>query len=167
MKDLDKTQVYDLRGITEEQARELLDWLVENDRGWATPESLDGYDGFYRAIQEYTSIKHTGIADWFVSVSKPTTHISTLFEKSYEQQLKEAKKQLEHYKKEVERLESESKPKVGDVCKFWDFDEGVFILSELVQISEDSSPYLSWGDSYRNARRLTEQEVIDLLFKKS
>src|SRR5690606_8288290 len=110
MKDLDKTQVYDLRGITEEQAKELLDWLVENDRGWATPESLDDYDGFYGAIQEYKSIKYTGMADWFVSVSKPTTHISTLFEQSYEEQLQEAKKQLEHYKKEVERLESESKP---------------------------------------------------------
>lgn len=34
MRDLDRTQVYDLRGITEEQAKELLEWLKANDKGW-------------------------------------------------------------------------------------------------------------------------------------
>ena len=158
MKELDKTQVYDLRGITEEQARGLLKWLKANDEGWERC-------AHYR-LMEYRSLEYRDF-EWDVVNETPTTHISTLFEQSYEQQLQEAKKKLDHYKKEVERLENESKPKVGDVCKFWDFDEGVFIISELVQISEDSSPYLSCGDSYRNAKKLTEQEVIDLLFKKS
>ena len=168
MKDLDRTQVYDLRGITEKQARELLDWLVEYDSGWATPESLYDYDGFYESIQEYTSIKYTGRADWYAGVWKPTTHISTLFEQSYEEKLQEAIEKLEHYKKEVERLENESKPKLGDVVKAWQSNENDFVIGILKSVDESVHPHYV-GDSgwFKNAKKLTEQEVIDLLFKKS
>ena len=168
MKDLDRTQVYDLRGITEKQARELLDWLVENDSGWTTPASLDGYYGFYVAIREYPSFKYTGRDCWHVSVSKHTTHISTLFEKSYEQQLQEAKKKLEHYKKEVERLGNESKPKINDICKLWNDVESDFVIGILTDIDESDFPYQVRDSAwFKNAKKLTEQEVIDLLFKKS
>lgn len=158
MKDLDKTQVYDLIGITEEQAKELYRRICERDKGWI--------DEDYRWLKEDGSLEFIHPC-WVLSGREPTTHILTLFEPTYEEQMQEAKNQLDHYKKEVERLENESKPKIGDVCKFWDFNEGVFIIGELTQILEGPSPYLSWGDGYRNAKKVTEQEVIDLLFKKS
>lgn len=167
MRDLDRTQVYDLRGITEEQARELLDWLVENDSGWSTLASFDDYYGFYTAIQDYPSIKYTERSCWHVSVSEHTIHISTLFEPTYEQQLQEAKNKLEHYKKEVERLENENRPKVGDVGKFWNYFEGDFVIGILTDISEgDSLCECSGITWFKHAKKVTEQEVIDLLFKK-
>ena len=164
MKDLDKTQVYNLRGITEEQARELLDWLVEYDSGWET-----NHDFFYSAIQECTSIEHTEMTTrWHISNSNPMTHISTLFEQSYEEKLQEAIEKLEHYKKEVERLENESKPKLGDVVKAWQSNENDFVIGILKSVDESVHPHYV-GDSgwFKNAKKLTEQEVIDLLFKKS
>lgn len=163
MKDLDKTQVYDLRGITEEQAKELYDWLRDYDSGWTAD-----YYIFYWDIRKYISIKYTDITRWFLSDRKPTTHISTLFESTYEQQLQESKSQLERYKKEVERLENESKPKVGDVCKFWNYFESDFVIGTLTGIADGDFPYLV-GESgwFKHAKKLTEKEVIDLLFNKS
>lgn len=162
MKDLDETQVYDLRGITEEQAKELYDWLRDYDSGWVTD-----YYSFYWAIQKYISIKYTDMTRWFLSDRKPTTHISTLFETTYEEQLHEAKSQLEHYKKEVGRLENERKPKVGDVCKFWDYIESDFVIGILTDIDEVDDIYegsrSTWSE---NAKKLTQQEVIGLLFDK-
>lgn len=34
MKELDKSKAYDLRGLSEEQRKELLEWLKANDEGW-------------------------------------------------------------------------------------------------------------------------------------
>lgn len=156
---LDRTHVYDLRGITEDQVKELSDWLIRYDDGWYKLE--------YRRILEDYSLEYSN-TEWFLSGSKPTTHISTLFEKPYKQQLQEAKKKLEHYKKEVERLESESKPKVGDFCKFWDNFESDFVIGILTAREDSDFPYqvadCAW---FKNAKTLTEQEVIDFLFKKS
>lgn len=159
MKDLDKTQVYNLRGITEEQARELLEWLKDNDVYW---EGCVHY-----RLMEHTSLEYRD-GEWDFVHETSTTHISTLFEKSYEQQLQEAKKQLEHYKKEVERLENESKPKLGDVVKAWQSNENDFVIGILKSVDESVHPHYV-GDSgwFKNAKKLTEQEVIDLLFKKS
>src|SRR5699024_4289839 len=119
-------------------------------------------------IQKYTSIKYTEMTRWVLSYNKPTANISTLFEKPYEEQLQEAKKQLEHYKREVERLENESKPKVGDVAKAWNCNEKYFVVGVITFIDNTGFPYLV-GDSvwFKNAKKLTEQEVINLLFKKS
>lgn len=162
MKNLDKTQVYDLRGITEEQAKELHDWLVENDIGWVTD-----YYSFYWSIQKYKSLEYI-YPEWMLGDREPTTHISTLFEKPYEQQLQEAKKQLDHYKKEVERLENESKPKINDVCKFWYDVESDFFIGILTGTDDSNFPYqLGAGGWFKHAKKVTEQEVIDLLFKKS
>lgn len=158
MKDLDKTQVYDLIGITEEQAKELYAWLLVNEEGWDDwgYENLIGDDGL-----EYF---HT---EWGISSSKPTTHISALFEPTYEEQLQEAKKKLDHYKKEVERLENESKPKINDVCKFWNYFESDFVIGILTDTDESSCPYQAGGYAwYEHAKKVTEQEVIDLLFNK-
>lgn len=164
MKDLDKKQVYDLRGITEEQAKELYDWLCYYDSGWVTD-----YYSFYWSIQKYISIEYTDMTRWVLSDRKPTTHISTLFEKSYEEQLQEAKNQLERYKKEVERLENENNPKINDVCKFWNDVESDFVIGILTDVDEDDFPYrvggrLNW---FTHAKKVTEQEVVDLLFRKS
>lgn len=158
MKDLDETQVYDLRGITEEQAKELYEWLRCYDR-WR-----DRWE--HRYIIEGDSLEY--YTEWLISNRKPTTHISTLFEPTYEQQLQEAKKKLEHYKKEVERLENKIRPNINDVCKFWDNDESVFAIGTLSLIDDSDVPY-NVGDSawFKNAIKVTEQEVIDLLFKKS
>ena len=158
MKDLDKTQVYDLRGITEEQAKELVEWIKANGEGW---EHFN-----YDWVFEYISLGHSD-SEWVYGDSEPTTHISTLFEKSYKEQLKEAKKQLEHYKKEVERLESEIKPKVGGVFKFWDSIESNFVIGTLTGIIGGDFTYLVGRTArFKNAKKLTEKEVIDLLFKK-
>ena len=159
MKELDKTQVYDLRGITEEQARGLLKWLKANDEGWERC-------AHYR-LMEYRSLEYRDF-EWDVVNETPTTHISTLFEQSYEQQLQEAIEKLEHYKKEVERLENELKPKVGDVVKAWQSNENDFVIGILKSVDESVHPHYV-GDSgwFKNAKKVTEQEVIDLLFKKS
>lgn len=34
MKDLDKSKAYDLRGLSKEQRKELLEWLKINDKSW-------------------------------------------------------------------------------------------------------------------------------------
>ena len=161
MKDLDKTQVYDLRGITEEQAKDLYECLCCYEEGW---NGL-GYRHIIEVIEDsLVYFNH----EWVLSDSKPTVHISTLFEQTYEQQLQEAKKKLEHYKKEVERLENESKTEEGDVCKFWNYFEGDFAIGILTAISEVDSTYECSGTTwFKHAKKLTEQEVINLLFKKS
>lgn len=159
MKDLDKTQVYDLRGITEEQAKELLEWLRYYDWEWGE------FD--YRWFMEDGCLEYS-YPEWFTNENKPTTHISTLFEQSYEEQLQEAKKKLEHYKKEVERMENERDPKIGDVCKFWDSIESNFVIGILTDTGRSSLPYQVGDFGWcKNAKKLTEQEVINLLFKKS
>lgn len=160
MKDLDKTQVYDLRGITEEQSRELREWLIRYDVGW-------GELGYRNMVEDF-SLEYSD-SGWVYSDRKPTTHISTLFEQTYEQQLQEAKSKLEHYKKEIERLENESKLKVGDVSKFWDNVENDFAIGILTGIVGVSNfPYqVGKGEWFKNAKKLTEKEVVDLLFRKS
>lgn len=107
MKDLDRTQVYDLIGITEEQAKELYRRICERDKGWN--------DEDYRWLKEDGSLEYIHPC-WVLSGREPTTHILTLFEQPYEEQLQEAKKKLKHYKKEVERLENESNPKTCVYC---------------------------------------------------
>lgn len=71
------------------------------------------------------------------------------------------------------RIKPEEKPKVGDVCKFWDEDENIFIIGELNKIhyslldNEFSYPYFTGNDyEYKHAKTITKQEVIDLLFNK-
>ena len=158
MKDLDKTQIYDLRGITEEQARELYKWLRVHDKGWS--------DENYRWLREDHSLIYLSDV-WATSGREPTTHISTLFETTYEQQLQEAKKKLDHYKKEVKRLENESIPKVGDVVKAWNNNSSAKPIIGKLEDLHLNTHYGIGGHWYENAKKLTEQEVIDLLFKKS
>lgn len=60
----------------------------------------------------------------------------------------------------------EEEPKVGDVCKFWDNEENKYVVSVLTKIKEgDNYPYNTNFDSFKHAKPLTKQEVIELLFK--
>ncbi len=64
------------------------------------------------------------------------------------------------------RIKPEEKPKIGDVCKFWDDDEDVYLIGCITDIDISSSfPFLIYDyDWFRNAKTLTQQEAIDLLF---
>lgn len=60
------------------------------------------------------------------------------------------------------------KPKVGDVCKFWNYDENNFEIAKLVRIysEKETYKYASGASSWINAKTLTQQEVNNLLFGK-
>ena len=167
IKDLDRNQIYDLRGITHEQAEELLKWLIKKETRWVNNGILDITQCKYLVFY---------INRWCLSNEKePTTHISTLFEPSYEEQLIEAVKRVEILKEKVKQLKE---PKVGDVCKFWDDDEDGFVISKISEIRNDSDvisrvfPYGVYKTGnyhiqyYKNAKKLNQQEVIELLFNK-
>ena len=65
------------------------------------------------------------------------------------------------------RIKPEEKPKAGDVCKFWDTCENDSFIAKLHSISEGEFPYTVYPgySDFMNAKPLTQQEVIDLLFK--
>lgn len=64
------------------------------------------------------------------------------------------------------RIKPEDKPKVGDVCKLWNYDERHFEISKLVRIYKESQPYkyASSASSWINAKPITKEEAIKLLF---
>lgn len=110
MKDLNKNELYDLRGITQEQAEELLKWLMINDKEW----HIDFISDFGK-FDNFVYYQSKDITTWmFSDDDTPTTHISTLFEQSYEEQLIEAVKRVEELKRKI------NEPKVGD----WMFMKG-------------------------------------------
>lgn len=116
MKDLYKSEVYDLRGITLEQSKELYRWLKANDKG----RSFSSYESFHEeALNNKTGLRYSIKFGWglYLNSIPKTVKIQELFEDTYGYELKHAKEQLEHYKREVDRLENESKPKVGDVFR--------------------------------------------------
>lgn len=62
----------------------------------------------------------------------------------------------------------EEKPKVGDVCKFWNYDERNFEVATLVRVysEKETYRYASAASSWINAKSITQQQAITLLFKK-
>lgn len=64
------------------------------------------------------------------------------------------------------RIKPEEQPKIGDVCKFWNYDERCFVIAQLVRIynEKESYRYASAASSWRNAKTLNKQEAIKLLF---
>lgn len=160
MKNLNKNEVYSLDGITHEQAVELLEWLKENDVDWG--------DSYLSCIKSSNYLIF--LDTWCYGSKKdvkPTTHISTLFTT----ELCDLIKQRDELNKKIEEY---GKPKVGDVCKFWDGsteESDGYVVSKLtnIHLGEDiRSPYKANinGTWFKNAKKLTEQEVIELLFKK-
>ncbi|TYP89457.1 hypothetical protein BC792_12758 [Sphingobacterium allocomposti] len=63
------------------------------------------------------------------------------------------------------RIKPEEKPKVGDVCKFWDDGENKYVVSVLTKTKEgDNYPYHTNFDSFKYATTITKEEAINLLF---
>lgn len=59
----------------------------------------------------------------------------------------------------------EEKPKIGDVCKFWNDNENEFVISKIRRVYDDGF-YTLENIYYFNAKTLTKQEAIELLFGK-
>lgn len=62
------------------------------------------------------------------------------------------------------RIKPEEKPKVGDVCKFWCEKDDTFTVGILEEIDDEGYFWCS-NYCYPNAKTLTQQEAIELLFK--
>lgn len=73
MKDLDKSKAYDLRGLSEEQRKELLEWLKVNDEGWFKYEINVFEDNIVLGFKE-------NFDTWvFDSIGKEILDATTLF----------------------------------------------------------------------------------------
>ena len=119
MKDLNKNAVYDLGGITEEQVKEVYKWLLKNEPQWCDNGVIE--------FKNKQGICYSNSRFIFtIPNSSQSIHISKLFEKSLEQELKEAEIKVAELKKQIEERDT---PKIGDVCKFWDdYEEGFVYL---------------------------------------
>lgn len=67
------------------------------------------------------------------------------------------------WQKSEYRIKPEEKPKVGDVVKAWDSENGYHSIGVIKHI-EDWGYFLNDGIYWDNAKTLTQQETIDLLF---
>lgn len=96
IKDLDRNQIYDLRGITYEQQLELSKWMAENTP-WPNDMCL-------KWIKETTVLSY-GPVNWIRGTcghERCTAHISALFEEqSYEEQLIEALERVKTLKAKI------------------------------------------------------------------
>jgi len=61
------------------------------------------------------------------------------------------------------RIKPEEKPKAGDVVKAWDSENGYYTIGVIKHI-EDWGYFLNDGMYWDNAKTLTQQEAIELLF---
>lgn len=67
------------------------------------------------------------------------------------------------------RIKPIEEPKVGDVCKFWDDYEDEYMVGIVAEIDDNINDYYKYsghGGWYKNAKVLTQEEVIKLLFNK-
>lgn len=63
------------------------------------------------------------------------------------------------------RIKPEEKPKVGDVVKAWDNESDAYTVGKVIEIG--GIGYFLQDDLWwDNAKTLTQQEAIDLLFRK-
>lgn len=68
-----------------------------------------------------------------------------------------------------EVIKPEEKPNIGDVCKFWNYNEKCNMVGKLVRIYDVKNtnyPFATSAQSWMNAKTITPQEAIDLLFNK-
>lgn len=90
---------------------------------------------------------------------------------SEKEALQAALVQLDNLKRRIqakidEIIEAE-RPKVGDVCKFWKNDEDYYSVCVLVKDDKSNIPYKTkQGSWYKNAKKITKEEAIELLFGK-
>ena len=80
--------------------------------------------------------------------------------------INELAKQLGISTKGEGNYKPEEKPKVGDVCKFWDNNEDDFFIAKLHSISDGEFPYTAYKgcSDFMNARVITPQQVQEMLF---
>ena len=62
------------------------------------------------------------------------------------------------------RIKPEQHTRVGDVCKFWYENDETFAVGILQEIDDEGSFWCNYC-CYTNAKTLTQQEAIELLFK--
>lgn len=68
---------------------------------------------------------------------------------------------LENELKEVKALiEEENKPKIGDICKFWDDDKSRFIVGKLEVVETGSYPYYVHGTIFKNCEKITNENLL-------
>lgn len=65
------------------------------------------------------------------------------------------------------RIKPEEEPQPGDVCKFWDDYEVGYYIDVLERNDGSNVPYQDRrGNYYKNAKKITKEEAIELLFGK-
>lgn len=77
------------------------------------------------------------------------------------------KKQI-YFRDQSYSIKPEEEPKVGDVVKAWDNDESDFLIGYLNRIDSGTNffPFVVSNNGFKNAKPLTKQEAIELLFGK-
>lgn len=85
-----------------------------------------------------------------------------LYENTLEQQLQKAEAEV---KRLQSLIEEENKPKVGDVCKFWNDSKNSFIIGVLQTIHPGCKhKYETIYDcQFPNCEKITDQELINKL----
>lgn len=73
--------------------------------------------------------------------------------------------QLEKEEAEVKRLkeaiEEENKPKIGDICKFWDNDKSIFIVGKLERVFKTRiHRYHVHGIPFKNCMKITDENFL-------
>lgn len=73
---------------------------------------------------------------------------------------------LEKEIKEVKAsIEEENKPKIGDICKFWDDDKSIFIVGKLESVKEtELYPYcihgVGFNIGFKNCEKITDENFL-------
>lgn len=73
---------------------------------------------------------------------------------------------LEKEIKEVKALiEEENKPKIGDICKFWDDDKSIFIVGKLEDVTDiEIFTYCAHdGIGFKNCIKITDPTLLESL----
>lgn len=65
----------------------------------------------------------------------------------------------------AEVIKNDDKPKVGDVCKFWDNEEDNCVIGIYKEHTGRYHTHTAVWGGFDNAKVLTQEEVIELLFK--
>ena len=77
------------------------------------------------------------------------------------------KKQI-YFRDQSYSIKPEEEPKAGDVVKAWDNDESDFLIGYLNRIESGTNffPFVVSNNGFKNAKTITKQEAIELLFGK-
>lgn len=74
---------------------------------------------------------------------------------------------LTNLEKEIEEvkalIEEENKPKIGDICKFWDDDKSMFIVGKFERVAEiENYRYCVFdGIAFENCEKITDENFLN------